>query len=68
MKHYAYHILSDHHNTFCDCIEDVKKSTEQWEKEGDEHIKIYRICTEDFDSDEIILDEELISLDEIRTN
>lgn len=68
MKHICYHILSDKHNQFCDCIEEVKLSTERWEKEGDGHFKVYRISTEDSDSDDIILDEELISLDEIKSN
>ncbi len=69
MKHTCYHILSDLHDQFCNSIDEVKISTEKWEKEGDGHFKVFRICTEEqVDSDEIILDEELISLDEIRKN
>lgn len=70
MKHVCYHILSDLHNRFFNTIEEVQESTKIWQTEGDDHFKIYKICTEDCECEEdaIILDEELISLDMIRRN
>lgn len=68
MKHVCYHILSDLHNEFFDTIDEVKQSAANWQNEGDDHFKVFKISTEDSDSDEIILDEELIILEEIRKN
>ena len=68
MKHICYHILSDLHNEFLNTIEEVKKSTEAWINEGDTHFQIYKLSAEEVEPDEIMLDEELVSLDEIRKN
>ena len=68
MKHICYHILSDLHNEFLNTIEEVKKSTEAWINEGDAHFQIYKLSAEEVEPDEIMLDEELVSLDEIRKN
>ncbi len=69
MRHTCYHILSDLHDQYCSTIEEVKKATELWRREGDDHFKIFKISTkEGLDADELMLDEKLISLNEIRKN
>jgi len=68
MKHVCYHILSDLHNEFLDSMEEVKNITKEWLSEGDAHFQVYKLSAEEVEPDEIILDEELVSLDEISIN
>lgn len=68
MKHVCYHILSDLHNEFFNTLEEVENSTKEWIRNGDAHFQIFKLSTEEVEPDEIILDEELVSLDEVSIN
>ena len=68
MKHVCYHILSDLHNEFMNSIEEIKTTTAKWLQEGDGHFHVYKLSAEEVEPDEILLDEELVSIDEISKN
>lgn len=64
MHHTCYHLVSDHKNQFLNSISDVKSTVDSWKKEGEKHIKIFRIKTEELESDAIDLEEKQISEDD----
>jgi dihydropteroate synthase len=59
MTHTCFHAIADHHNQYADSFEEARKITDEWVEEGDAHIQIYKISTDEI-SDYIDLDEELI--------
>ncbi len=68
MQHTCYHVISDHNNQFFNVLQEVKTTIDKWKLEGESHIKIFRIMTEELGSDAINLVEEEIGLEEINTN
>jgi hypothetical protein len=68
MQHTCYHVISDHKNQFFSAVDDVKETVNKWKDEGESHIKIFRIITEDLGSDAIDLEEKQVGLDEININ
>lgn len=65
MKHSVYHLVSDNHNKFVDDLQEIKNLIAEWEKLGDHGTKVYKITTEEFDQDVIMLDEEEVFLNEL---
>lgn len=63
MLHTYFHAKADHHDEYCNSIEEAKQFASEWGEEGDSHIKIYKLSADEI-SDYINLDEELIYLDE----
>lgn len=68
MRHTCYHLISDHKNEYLGKIEEVRSTISKWKKDGESHINVYKIVTEDLDSDEIMLNEESIRFDDININ
>ena len=68
MQHTCYHVISDHNNEYLGSIQDVKSTIAKWKKSGEAHINVYKIITEDIDSDEIMLSEESIRFDDLNIN
>lgn len=68
MTHTCYHIFADGKNVFKTTINDVKETITDWKKEGESHIRVFKIVTEDLNSDAILLNEEAVPLSEIETN
>jgi len=68
MKHTCFHIISEHNNEYLGTLQDVKSTLLKWKKNGETHINVYKIVTEDLDSDEIMLTEESIRFDDININ
>ena len=68
MQHTCYHIISDHKNEYLSKLKDVKSTLIKWQNNGESHINVYKIVTEDLDSDEIMVNEESIRFDDININ
>jgi len=58
MSHICYHLVSENHNEFLNAIDEVRTKVSDWKGEGDKHIKVFRITTEDLGSDAINLKED----------
>jgi len=67
-QHTCYHLVSDHNNQFVSDLKDVRTIVDNWESEGESHIKIFRIMTEELGFDAINLEEKQLSNEEINTN
>ena len=65
MQHTCYRLVSDHNNQTLNSLTEVKSTVDNWEKEGDSNIKIFRIITHELGSDAIDLEEEQINLTDI---
>lgn len=57
MSHICYHLVSENHNEFLNVLDEVRSSVKNWKSQGDKHIKVFKITTEDLGSDAISLDE-----------
>lgn len=68
MTHTCYHIFADGKNVFKTTIYDVKETIKDWKKEGESNIRVFKIITEDLNSDAILLNEEAVPLSEIEAN
>ena len=68
MEHVCFHAISDHNSEFLGSQDDLRSVIQKWKKDGEEHIRIYKITTEEMDSDFINLAEKQIGLDEININ
>lgn len=68
MNHTCFHIISDHRNQFFNTVQEVKSTVNKWKDEGESHIKVFRIITEEVDSDSIDLHEEQIELEDTEIN
>ena len=68
MTHTCYHIFADGKNVFKTTIYDVKETIKDWKKEGESNIRVFKIITEDLNSDAILLNEEVVPLSEIEAN
>ena len=66
MEHTCYRLTSDHNNQTLDTLTEVKSTIDNWEKEGEEHIKVFKITTHELGSDAIDLEEEQIAIDDKR--
>ena len=66
MQHTCYRLVSDHNNQTLNSLTEVKTTVDNWEKEGESHIKIFRITTQDLGSDAINLEEKQLTMDEIK--
>ena len=64
MQHSCYHLISDHKNQILSSTKEVKSTINSWKKEGEDHIKIFRITTEELGSDAINLEEEQVEIDD----
>ncbi|MCB9249475.1 MAG: hypothetical protein H6613_13460 [Ignavibacteriales bacterium] len=64
MQHTCYHVLADKHNEFFTNIQDVKSKIIDWQNHGEGHIKVFKIVTEDLDTDSILLNENVVHLEE----
>ena len=58
MSHICYHLVSENHNEFLNVLDEVRTKVISWKEEGDKHIKVFRITTEDLGSDAITLAED----------
>lgn len=58
MSHICYHLVSENHNEFLNVLDEVRTKVNSWKEEGDKHIKVFRITTEDLGSDAITLAED----------
>ena len=65
MQHTCYHLISDHNNQFFSAIQDVRTTVNKWKEEGESHIKIFRIITEELGSDAINLEEKQLAVEEL---
>jgi hypothetical protein len=63
MKHLVYHLISDKHDKFADNLEETKKIISEWKRLGDSGTKVFKITTEEFAPDVIMLDEEEVFLE-----
>lgn len=68
MQHTCYHLVSDHNSQFISDLKEVRTTVDKWNNEGETHITIFRIMTEELDSDAINLEEKQLSNEEIYTN
>lgn len=64
-QHTCYHLVSAHNNQFVSCLKDVRTTVDNWKSEGENHIKVFRIMTEELGSDAINLEEKQLSQEEI---
>ena len=65
MNNTCYHLISDQQNEFLNDFNEVKKTITKWKDQGETHIKIFRIVTEELGSDAINLIENQLTMDEI---
>jgi len=68
MLHSCFHLVSENKSEFLTSIEDVKIKVKKWKDEGDSHVKVFKITTEDLGSDAISLDEKELEMDETKEN
>lgn len=68
MHHTCFHIVSDHKDQFFNTVQDVKHTIAKWKDEGESNFRIYRITTEEIDSDEIDLEEHQVDLKDTEIN
>lgn len=68
MNHTCFHIISDHRNQFFNSVQEVKSTVNKWRDEGESYIKVFRIITEEVDSDVIDLQEQQIELEDTDIN
>jgi len=61
MIHTCYHVLSDHNNEYFGTLPEVKSTIAKLKKNGESHIKVFQVFTEqDLRSDAIWLNEKQI--------
>lgn len=65
MHHTCYHLISDNKNEFLNALNEVKERVDHWKQEGESHIKVFKITTEELGSDAINLEETQVGMDEI---
>ena len=65
MNHTCYHVISEHNNEFLNELNEVKNKVNELKNEGESHIKVFRIITEELGSDAINLEETQVGMDEI---
>ena len=68
MQHTCFHAISDHNSEFLSSSKDVRTVINKWKKDGEDHIRVYKIMTQEMDSDFINLNEKEISINEINKN
>lgn len=65
MQHISYHAISDKRSEYLGSQNEITVLLNNWKKIGESHIKVYKITTEEMDSDFINLNEKEIELSEL---
>ena len=68
MKHTCYHLISDQNNEFMSDLKDVKITILKWKEDGEGHIKVFKIMTEELGSDAINLEEKQLDIENLNKN
>ena len=68
MKHTCYHLISDLKNEFLSDLKEVKVKINKWKEDGEGHIKVFKIMTEELGSDAIDLEEKQLDIEHLNKN
>lgn len=68
MQHICFHAISNYRSEYLGSQDEVKNIISKWKKLGESHIKVFKITTEEMDSDFINLNEKEIELSVINKN
>ena len=62
MQKTCFHLISDNQNEFSNSIKNVNDLVKKWKEDGELNIRVFKITTEEMDTDVIDLQEEEIEI------